>query len=99
MPNTPPPLPIEQRDTPDLWEDLCLTLRYVGVHDNDMAGDAPDMALTHIKEVQQIHAELQKRNVNPRDRILHLSAETNWQMDRLLEDCLAYPNVIPYVRD
>jgi hypothetical protein len=99
MPNTPPPLPIEQRETPDLVEDLCLALRNVGVGDYTLRRDVQGEMLTHIKEVQKIYSELQKRNVHPRDRIILLSNETNWQMHRLLDDCLAYPDVIPFVRE
>lgn len=99
MPNTPPPLPFEQRETPDLVEDLCLALRHVGVGDYALFSNARDVTMLHVNEVQQIHAKLQKRNVDPSHRIVLLSEETNWQMERLLEDCLAYPDVIPYVRE
>lgn len=38
MKNTPAELPIEQRETEELVEDLCLALRDVGINDYDLPG-------------------------------------------------------------
>lgn len=97
MRNTSPEPTVEERDTARLIEDLCLALRDVGVQNfhvpNDECGPAS------IKSVQQIHAELEKRGVDCQSRLARLSEETKWQMERLLQDCLAYPEIVPYVRE
>jgi hypothetical protein len=97
MPNTVPPPPIEHRSTPELVETMCLELRHVGVGDYTLP-DAP-YTVAHIQSVQRIHAELEKRQVDVQERIAQLSTETKWQMDELLRDCLAFPKVIPYVKE
>ena len=61
MRNTPPALPIEQRETSELIEDLCIALRNVGgcwfpVDDG--------RATEFIAEVQQIHTELVLRQID-----------------------------------
>jgi len=97
MRNTSPEPPIEKRDTPRLVEDLCLALRDVGVQNFHLPDD--ERALAHIMRVQQIHAELEKRGVDYQPRLAQLTEETKWQMEPLLKECLAYPEVIPYVRE
>lgn len=96
MRNTPPRPPIDQRESAELIEDLCIALRDVAGYwfpddDNGMAA--------FIREVQQIHVELEARHVDVRERINRLSDETSWQMQPLLEESLQYPKVVPYVRD
>ncbi len=97
MRNTLPEPPIEERDTTKLLEDLCLALRDVGVGDYGLPDNEGGVA--NVARVQQIHAELQKRAVDYGPRVAQLSDETEWQMELLLQDCLAYPEVIPYVRE
>lgn len=97
MRNTLPEPPVEQRDTPKLIDDLCLALRDVGVRDYGLPDD--ERGLASIECVQQIHSELEKRGVDYRSRITQLSEETKWQMELLLRECLAYPEVVPYVRE
>jgi hypothetical protein len=96
MRNTAPAPPIEQRETSELIEDLCIALRKVGgcwfPVDDDRA---PEL----IGEVQQIHAELLSRQVDVSERISRLSEETSWQMQPLLRECIEYPKAVPYVRD
>jgi len=89
--------PLEQRPTPQLVEAICLELRNVGMGDSTLPYDPYTVA--HIQDVQSIHTELEKRQVDIRSRIAQLSAETQWQMQELLRDCLAFPKVIPYVRE
>lgn len=60
--------------------------------------NAPDV-IAHIRDVQRIHAELEKRQVDLHKRIAQLSAETTWQIHELLRDCLAFPKVTPYVKE
>ena len=96
MRNTPRAPPIEQRETSELIEDLCIALRKVGgcwfpVDD----GRAAEL----IGEVQEIHTELVSRQVDVRERISRLSDETLWQMQPLLRECIEYPKSVPYVRD
>lgn len=97
MKNTSPELPIEQLGTSRLIEDLCLALRDVGVRDYDLPNN--ERAISFVEKVKQIHTELKKRGADFQSRISQLSQETSWQMEQLLEDCLAYPTVIPYVRE
>src|SRR5262245_9676951 len=100
MRDTPPKKLIGQRETDELIEDLCLELRDVGVGDYGLPDDK--RAISSIREVQHISAEIKSRNADNadfKDRIKRLSAETGWQMERLLQECLLYPEVIPYVRE
>lgn len=97
MRNSLPEPPIDERETTKLLEDLCLALRDVGVADYSLPDNEGSVA--HITRVQQIHAELKKRAVDCGPRVAQLSDETEWQMELLLQDCLAYPEVIPYVRE
>ena len=97
MRNTPPEPPIEQRDTSKLVEDLCLALRDVGGRDYSLPDD--ERAVSFIKTVQQIHTVLEKREVDFHHRIARLSEETKWQMEPLLQECLAFPKTVPYVRE
>jgi hypothetical protein len=97
MQSTPPLLPMKQRPTAELIEDLCLSLRDVGVWTWSLPNE--ERAVSKVKNVQEIYALLNQRNADVRPRIKRLSEETSWQMEMLLQECLAFPNVIPYVRD
>jgi hypothetical protein len=97
MRNTSPDPSIDQRSTTRLLEDLCLALRDIGVGDYGLPND--DRAVSAIRNVQQIHAELENRGADCRSRIAQLSEETKWQMEPLLQECLAFPKTIPYVRE
>ena len=97
MQNTPPLLPVAQRPTDELIEDLCLALRDVGVRTYSLPKD--EWAISAVRGVQEIHALLEQRKIDFRARIERLSEETSWQMDTLLQECLAFPDVVPYVRD
>jgi hypothetical protein len=88
---------IQERANDQLLEDLCTELRHVGVGDYDLPNNAKVVA--HIREVNAIHDELARRNVKIEDRLKLLSNETNWQMPELLQDCLAHPQTMPYVRE
>jgi hypothetical protein len=96
MRNTPPIPPIEQCDSTTLIEDLCLALRDVGGY---WFPDHEGCASKKIEEVQRIHAELAARQVDIRERLEVLTEETSWLMADLLNDCLSYPKVLPYVRE
>ncbi len=95
--NTPAPPPVERRDSGRLLEDLCIALREMGVSDS-WYRDEQQLA-ERVEKVQVIWRELFSRRVDPRARINQLSEETHWQMDRLLQDCLEYPRVHPYLRE
>ena len=97
MRNTLPEPPVGRRGTPELIEDLCLALRDVGVRDYGLPDD--ERGVASIKSVQQLHAELEKRGIDYLPRLARLTEETTWQMDSLLRECLAYPEVVPYVRE
>ena len=97
MKNTPTELPIEQRGTEELVEDLCLALRDVGV--SDYLLPYGEYAVSAVLRVQQLHGELSRRGADFTRRLERLSEETSWQMKPLLRDCLMYPDVIPYVRE
>ena len=89
--NTPPKPPISDRKSSDLIEDFGVALRNASVFGKYL----PD----EIAEVKALHLELSKRNVDWTEYVQHLSTETKWQMDALLRDCLAFPEVTPYVRN
>ncbi len=62
MANTPPNIPIKDRDSNKLLEDLCIALRNVGTSDHELPGG--DVVRNHIDEVRKIHAELQRRTMD-----------------------------------
>lgn len=95
MRNTPPLLPIAQRSDDKLIEELCLALRDVGVWTWNLPNDGN---VSKVRTVQEIYALLEQRKVDVSDRIKRLSEETSWQMETLLQECLAFPDVIPFVR-
>jgi hypothetical protein len=97
MTNTPAELPIEQRETQELVEDLCLALRDVGVMDYGLPEG--EQVVSAVLRVQQLHGELSRRGADVTRRLERLSEETSWQMMPLLRDCLMYPAAIPYVRE
>ncbi|HWS54313.1 MAG TPA: hypothetical protein VN228_09310 [Pyrinomonadaceae bacterium] len=97
MKNTPPELPVERRETEELVEDLCLALRDVGIRDYLLPGG--EEAVSAVLRVQRLHGELSRRGADITPRLERLSEETSWQMTPLLRDCLAYPDVTPYVRE
>jgi len=72
-------------------------LRDVGVRDYEL----PDgqRVVEAIDAVQSIKAELDCRQFDVRERIALLSEQTRWRMFDLLEDCLAFPKIIPYVKE
>ncbi len=51
-----------------------------------------------IDEVCYLHSELIRRGYAVQRRIAVLSSESGWNMQTLLQECLAYPAVIPFVR-
>jgi len=97
MRDTAPRQAIERRATDELLDDLCLALRDVGVRDYCLPDD--ESVTSFIKEVQLISSELKQRNTDFKNWIERLSDETGWQMEQLLQECLLYPEVIPYVRE
>ena len=97
MANTPPNLPIKDRDSNKLLEDLCIALRNVGTSDHELPGG--DVVRNHIDEVRKIHAELQRRTMDLSCRISQLSRESGWLMEDLLKDCLDFPKSLPYVKE
>jgi hypothetical protein len=97
MANSPPRLPIRERSDKELLDDLSIQLRHVGCADYDLP--TGKRVLEHIKEVSAIHAELARRNLDLHARLQQLSDETEWQMTSLLNDCLAYPQCLPFVRE
>jgi|ERR1051326_89370 phosphoglycerate-specific signal transduction histidine kinase len=97
MANTPLRRSIDKRSEEELLDDLCRELRYVAVNESDLPNG--ERVVSHIHEVSAVHAELSSRHVDFRDRLGRLSQETRWQMKALLDDCLAYPKQLPYVRE
>lgn len=95
MANTPPPA--SERPTEQLIDELCVELRNVGVKDWSLPSD--ERVLAHINKVCEIHSELANWKVSLAAKLSELSSQTNWQMDCLLEDCLAFPKKTPYVRE
>ncbi len=97
MANTPPRPPIDERPSEELLEDLCRELRHVACGEGDLPHGG--RLIPHVREVCAIHAELADRRVDFRTRLERLSEETRWQIPALLDDCLGYPQRLPYVRD
>ena len=97
MADSPPKLPIDKRPNEELLADLCLELRHVACSESDLP--LGERVVGHVREVRAIHAELATRRVDCRPRLERLSEETRWQIPTLLDDCLAYPQRTPYVRD
>jgi hypothetical protein len=97
MADTPPRQPIRERPSQELVEDLCIELRHVACGDYDLPKGA--RVVGHVREVIAIHQELQSRGVDFRRRLEVLTEETKWQILPLLDDCVAYPQSLPYVRE
>ncbi len=97
MADSPPRPPINKRTDEELLEDLCRELRHVGCGQGDLP--LGERVLVHVREVCALQAELAKRGVDCNLRLARLAEETCWQMAALLDDCLAYPQRVPYVRD
>jgi hypothetical protein len=97
MANTPPRPPIQKRPNEELLEDLCLELRHVACGEGDLPNG--ERIVVHVRELYAIHAELTSRRVDCRPRLERLSEETGWQIPALLDDCLGYPQRLPYVRE
>jgi hypothetical protein len=97
MADSPPRPPIHERSDEELLDDLSIELRHVGCGDYDLP--AGKRVLAHIKQVADIHTELNHRKVDWHPRLQQLSDETKWQMVSLLDDCLAYPQRLPFVRE
>jgi len=97
MANSPPRPPIRERPSQDLVEDLCIQLRHVAC--GDSALPTGERVVEHVREVAAIHQELRSRGVDFGRPLEILSEETKWQMLALLDDCIAYPQSMPYVRE
>jgi hypothetical protein len=97
MANTPPRPSIGNRSNEELLEDLCIALRNVACNDYELPNG--ERVAQYVYEVRAIHAELMTRRVDWVQRLERLSQETRWQIPQLLEDCLSYPQRLPYVRD
>ena len=97
MANTPPRPPIGERPSQELVEDLCIELRHVACGDYDLP--TGERVVAHVREVAAIHQELRSRGVDFRRRLDALTEDTKWQILPLLEDCVAYPQSLPYVRE
>ncbi len=97
MANSPPRLPIVEWSVDDLLDDLCVELRQVGCRDYQLP--KAERILPNIREVEALHAELERRGADWRARIEALSAQTQWLMNDLLEDCLAFPGRLPFVKE
>lgn len=97
MANTPARFKIQERPTGELLDDLCLELRHVACGDYSLPNN--ERIIEHISEVSAIYDELSNRSAEVQSRLLELSEQTKWNITRLLEDCLRYPAVVPYVRE
>ncbi len=89
--------PIRKRSSEELLEGLVTELRHVG--DGDYELPRGELVTAHVRQVGAIHAELARRGVDWQLQLEQLARETHWQVYLLLEDCLAFPKRIPYVRE
>ncbi len=87
--------PISERPDPDLVEDLRLALRDLGVSNKCLPDLEP--ARMAIAVVQELEAEVGKRQLDISARVRRLSEETDWPMVDLLQDAVRYPDAIPYL--
>lgn len=90
-------LSIQSRESETLIDDLFIALREVAVREGGLPSSL--QAIKWIKNVQEIHHELEFRNVSLNEKILELNKQTNWLMDIYLQDCLSWPKTIPLVRE
>ena len=97
MANTPPPPPLSGYSTDALLNEICVELRYVGVNESQLPNG--ERVLSHIESVCALQRELNARSVNIDAKLSELSSQTGWLAKSLLEDCLAFPNRMPYVRE
>jgi hypothetical protein len=97
MADSPPRPPIHNRPNEELLEDLCLELRHVACNEGDLP--LGERVAAHVREVCALHDELATRRFDCLPRLERLSEETRWQIPTLLDDCLAYPQRTPYVRE
>ena len=95
--NTPPRAAIEERDSSELLEDLCLSLRDVAVREGSLPNSEDAQAA--VRTAVLIAEELDSREIDSTEQLNRLSQETGWQMDRLLDDCREFPKVVPWVRE
>jgi hypothetical protein len=94
-PSDPRP-PLSEWDLGDVVEELCVALRDVGVHDS--RGDLSDRSKKAIERVRSADSELRSRGVEVGQRLALLSEETGWRMKDLLDECRAYPEIRPRLR-
>ncbi len=94
---TDPPPPIGEHGTSPLVEELCLALRDIGVFDGASPDNERGSAL--VQRVQDIHAELVRRQIDVAPRLERLSQETGWMMHQLLVDCLKFPAAPAWLRE
>jgi hypothetical protein len=92
--DTPPPPPVEERETEDLLEELGLALRDAANWSDGLPDDA--RAVAHVERVQRAHAELARRGVEPGPSLAELSERTGWLMAPFLEECLRFPVSAPH---
>ena len=97
MADTPPRPPIRDRPSQELVEDLCIELRHVACGDYDLP--TGEWVAGHVRQVAAIHQELRNRGVDFSRPLEVLTKETKWQILPLLDDCVAYPQSLPYVRE
>ena len=97
MADSPPRPPISERPNEELLDDLCRELRHVAVSESGLPHG--ERIVAHIYEVCAIHAALVSRHVDVEPQLERLSEETHWQIPSLLDDCLDYPQRLPFVRE
>jgi hypothetical protein len=97
MRDTPPPPPLTEWSDAALLEELGLALRDVASSEANLPFG--ERAVSHVRRVQAAHAELAARGVECGAYLDELSAVTKWQMTPMLAECLAFPRVIPAMRD
>ena len=86
---------MRDQDDSSVIEALCLALREVGVLNAQLPdGQKVRKRISYVKELRE---ELEHRGVDPSSRVKRLSRETNWDMESLLRDTLAFPDAVPYL--
>jgi len=96
---TPQPPPLNQRESDELIEELCIALREVGLSTRFLPYTEPDPDIvSEVSRVQELAAELSRRGIDVVPRLAQLTEETSWLMNVLYEECLRFPAIRPWVR-
>lgn len=100
--NTATEAQIDWLDTPELLGQLSIALRNVALHEGRFTADGEEVSTERVQWilfVQRIHQLLLARAADIDSEIEECSVQTGWQLGKLLEDCLRWPDSVPQLRE